>query len=124
MAISLTQSQKGQESGSDRFTLYNAVSSGNSFPADSLGTHIILIAKEGKDPLHYANYRLISLLNTNLKLFIKILVIELMTLHTQLWDNVFRVLDVIRITQSKSIPLLLFRDAYVYGTDTPTFRVR
>lgn len=49
----------------------NTITEGNSFPVDTLRAYISLIPKEGKDPL--LCYRPIALLNSDLKLFAKIL---------------------------------------------------
>lgn len=39
----------------------------------TLEAHILVIPKEGKDPLIFSSYRHLSLMNTNLKVFAKIL---------------------------------------------------
>lgn len=44
---------------------------------DTLRAHIAVILKEGKDPLMCQNYRLISLLTVDLKIFAKILSMHL-----------------------------------------------
>lgn len=54
------------------------------FPVDTIRAHILVIAKEGKDPLLCQNYRPISLLNIDLKLFFKIFATRLMIYITDI----------------------------------------
>lgn len=53
--------------------LFNTVSPNSPFALELLQAHIAVIPKEGKDPSSCGNYRPISLLNIDLKLFTKIL---------------------------------------------------
>ncbi|KAM5158282.1 protein transport protein Sec61 subunit gamma [Mantella aurantiaca] len=91
------------------------------FPPDSLRAHITLIPKEGKDPLQCQSYRPISLLNTDLKLFTKILATRLnkwlpdiidqdqvgFTPGRESRDNIIKVLDIIHEANTRKIPLML-----------------
>lgn len=52
--------------------LFNDMGTGKSFREHTLQAHISVIPKEGKDPTSCKRYRLISLLNIDLKLFTKI----------------------------------------------------
>ncbi|XP_075040278.1 volume-regulated anion channel subunit LRRC8C-like [Mixophyes fleayi] len=54
-------------------SLYNGVLQGTPFPPEMLEARIVVIPKDGKDPLHCSSYRPISLLNLDLKIFAKIL---------------------------------------------------
>lgn len=53
--------------------MFNGLGEGVLFPRDTLRAHISLIPKEGKDPVACSSYRPISLMNTDFKLFKKIL---------------------------------------------------
>ena len=52
---------------------FNYILEGRPIPIDTLRAHITVIPKEGKDHAHFMNYRPISLLNVDLKLFTRIL---------------------------------------------------
>lgn len=52
---------------------FNSISLHTAMPRDTLGAHISVIPKEGRDLLQCQNYRPISLINVNLKKFSKIL---------------------------------------------------
>lgn len=52
---------------------FNALGFNMTFPRDTLSAQIAVITKEGKDPTSCGSYRPISLLNTDLKIFMKIL---------------------------------------------------
>ncbi|XP_063806790.1 histone-lysine N-methyltransferase SETDB2 [Pseudophryne corroboree] len=58
-------------------SLFNGVVQGDLFPPEMLEARIVVIPKEGKDPLNCASYRPISLLNLDLKIFAKILATRL-----------------------------------------------
>lgn len=53
--------------------LFNALGTSAKLTKDTMLAHISVIPKEGKDPASCGSYRLISLLNLDLKLFTKIL---------------------------------------------------
>lgn len=53
---------------------FNSLGLGKTFSCDTLAAHIVVILEEGKDPTSCGSYRPISLLNTNLKIFTKLLV--------------------------------------------------
>lgn len=98
--------------------LFNAINSGSSFASDTLGAHISVIHKEGKEPTACGSYRPISLLNVNLKLFTKILATRLAQ-HLQklvhldqvgfipsreVRDSTTRVLNLLHVAQSTNTP--------------------
>ena len=56
------------------------------FPPDALLAYITVIPKEGKDPAECGSYRPISLLNTDLKLFTKVLASRLQPWLPELVD--------------------------------------
>lgn len=66
--------------------VFNAVGLTSALPPDSLMTHIMVIPKEGKDPAECGSYRPISLLNTELKMFTKILAARLQPWLSHLID--------------------------------------
>lgn len=100
---------------------YNAAGEGTTPPRDTLRAHIAVIPKEGKDPLLCQNYRPISLLNMDLKIFTKILALRLIGHIPQLIhldqvgfvplrearDNTTKALNLIYAAQRRKIPLLL-----------------
>lgn len=100
---------------------YNVAGEGTIPPRDGLWAHITVIPKEGKDPLLCQNYRPISLLNVDLKIFTKILSLRLSGRIPQLVhsdqvgfvptrearDNTTKVLNLIYVAQKRKIPLLL-----------------
>lgn len=53
--------------------MFNEASSSNSFPSEMLQAVIIILPKPGKELDHPKNFRPISLLNTNLKIYAKII---------------------------------------------------
>lgn len=54
-------------------TYFNTLASGTTPPKEALMGHITVLPKEGKDPSIPSSYRLISLLNTDIKIFAKVL---------------------------------------------------
>uniref|UniRef100_A0A8C5MA27 Reverse transcriptase domain-containing protein n=1 Tax=Leptobrachium leishanense TaxID=445787 RepID=A0A8C5MA27_9ANUR len=56
---------------------FNALAQGQNLPPQALMANVTLLPKEGKDPTNCANYRPISLLNTDIKLFAKVLATRL-----------------------------------------------
>lgn len=58
-------------------TFYNKLGSTVAFSSDTLRAHITVIPKDDKDPTICSSYRPIYFLNTDLKLFTKILVTRL-----------------------------------------------
>lgn len=100
---------------------YNSIREGNELPRDSLRAHIALLPKEGKDLTNCGNYRPISLLNVDLKVFTRILASRLLPLMGSLIsqeqvgfvpgrearDNTIRTLNVIHLAKSQSKPLFL-----------------
>uniref|UniRef100_A0A803K2X3 Reverse transcriptase domain-containing protein n=1 Tax=Xenopus tropicalis TaxID=8364 RepID=A0A803K2X3_XENTR len=101
--------------------LYNEYLSGTPIPASNLTSFLSLIPKAGKDNTQCSNYRPIALLNSDLKLFSKILANRLAPLLTkmihkdqvgfilgcQAGDNTRRTIDLIEIINRKSLPSLL-----------------
>lgn len=99
-------------------TLFNKIGEGKAFARETLGAHISVIHKEGKDPAACGSYRPISLLNLDLKLFTKILATRLVHHLQQLIhvdqigfipsreakDGTIKVLNLIHITRSRGIP--------------------
>lgn len=62
-------------------SFFNSLASAEHLPQGALLAHITVLPKEGKDRTLPQSYRLISLLNTDLKLFAKILANHLKNLH-------------------------------------------
>lgn len=99
----------------------NSIMEWKSFSIDALRAYIFLIPKEGKDPLRCINYRPIVLLNTNLKLFAKVLANRLLPyvpspIHRdqagfvplpEPRDNTIWVINLIHAAKSSNRPLLL-----------------
>ncbi|KAM4029694.1 uncharacterized protein ACNLHF_022451 [Anomaloglossus baeobatrachus] len=65
----------------------NAISEETPFAAQSLEAHVTVLPKPGKDPMIVANYRPISLLNVDIKLFSKILANRLAPLLPAIIDT-------------------------------------
>ena len=98
--------------------VFNAVGLTSTFPMDTLRAHITLIPKEGKDPADCGGYRPISLLNTDLKIFTKILATRIQSWIPQIIDldqvgfvptregrdNTTKVLNLINQVNDKKIP--------------------
>lgn len=63
---------------------FNSLGFNMAFPRDTLSAHIAVIPKEGKDPTSCGSYRPISLLNTDLKFFTKLLAIRIQQHWTEL----------------------------------------
>lgn len=64
-------------------SLLNGLRSTTSLHCDTLKAHISLIPKEGKDLAACGSYRPISLLNTDLKMFTKLLALD----FHPIWNN-------------------------------------
>lgn len=107
-------------------TLFTFAASSGSFPLDMLRLIIITIPKPDKDPSSTANYRPISLLNTDVKLYAKVVASRLMPLlpilvhpdqvgfvpERQAPDATRRVINLIHQTnQTRTPSLLLSLDA-------------
>lgn len=90
LELALNSTKPGKALGPDGFTLqfyktllsslsphmitfFNEIGKTATFLSETMRAHITVIPKEGKDPLVCSSYRPISLLNTDLKLFTKIL---------------------------------------------------
>lgn len=56
---------------------FNSINASNPLPTEALLAYITVIPKSGKDPQHCANYRPISLVNSDTKLLAKILALRL-----------------------------------------------
>lgn len=105
--------------------IYNALGSGNKLHRTTLQAQIAVIPKEGKDPGLCGSYCPISLLNTDLKLFTKIIATRLQhhlpTLirldqvgfvpTREARDNTTKVLNLIHIANSTKTPCVFL------GTD-------
>lgn len=101
--------------------VYNDFLGGESIPDSMLHSYISLIPKPDKDPLECANYRPIALLNSDLKIFTKILANRLSCWLPQLinkdqvgfvpcrqgGDNTRRAIDLIDIVNRREEPMLL-----------------
>ncbi|KAM9316870.1 uncharacterized protein PAF06_007965 [Gastrophryne carolinensis] len=91
------------------------------FSGGDLEAHITVLHKAGKDPLICQSYRPISLLNTDLKLYAKILANRLAPIVAQVVhldqtgfvrgrearDNVVRAIDVMHWAKSRNVPAML-----------------
>uniref|UniRef100_A0A8C5LYI8 Reverse transcriptase domain-containing protein n=1 Tax=Leptobrachium leishanense TaxID=445787 RepID=A0A8C5LYI8_9ANUR len=94
LSIALKSSQTGKSPGPDGLPLryyktfrtvlvphflkaFNALTRGETLPPQALMANITLLPKEGKDLTNCANYRPISLLNADVKLFAKVLATRL-----------------------------------------------
>lgn len=100
---------------------YNDAGEGALPPEDSLRAFISVIPKEGKDPLLCQNYRPISLLNIDLKIFTKVLSMRLSELIPSLVhldqvgfvpsrearDNTIKAINLIHAARVRQTPLLL-----------------
>lgn len=105
--------------------LYNNLGSGGKFHKSTLQAQISVISKEGKDPSQCGSYCPISLLNSDLKLFTKIISIRLQQHLTSLIhldqvgfvptrearDNTIKVLNLLHIANNTKSPCILL------GTD-------
>lgn len=101
-------------------TLFNMVGIEGAFARETLGAHISVIHKEGKDPAACGSYRPISLLNLDLKIFTKILATRLAQHLQQLIhldqvgfipsrearDSTTKVLNLLYVTRSRKIPCI------------------
>lgn len=88
---------------------------------DALGATISVVPKEGKDPTLFANYRHISLLNVDLKIFSKILANRILHFATTLIhpdqvgfvpgreakDNTTRVINAVHLATVQLVPFFL-----------------
>lgn len=108
---------------------FNSLGSGINFPRDSLSAHITVIPKDGKDPTLCGSYRPISLLNTDLKIFTKILSTRIQ-LHLpslihldqvgfvptrEARDNTIKVLNLLHVVNKDKIPcIFLSTDAKAF----------
>ena len=100
---------------------FNSLKEGHQMRRETLGAHIAVIPKEGKDPTVCASYRPISLLNIDLKIFSKIIANKLATnipslihpdqvgfvLGREGRQNTQRVLNTIYLAQVHHKPLAL-----------------
>ena len=100
---------------------FNSLREGKPMLRQTLGAHIAVIPKEGKDPTLCTSYRPISLLNVDLKIFSKILANRLITYIPSLIhpdqvgftpgregrENTQRVLSTIYLSQLYQNPLVL-----------------
>lgn len=100
---------------------YNSLSEDQSLLRDILQAYIVVIPKEGKDPEACSSYLPISLLNTNLKIFTKILALRIIqyiptlihpdqvgfTSGREGRDNIQKVLNAIHYSTCQSLPLVL-----------------
>lgn len=101
-------------------TLFNWVGVDGAFARETLGAHISVIHKEGKDPAACSSYRPISLLNLDLKIFTKILAVRLaQNLHQiihldqagfipsrEARDSTTKVLNLLYVAKSQKIPCI------------------
>ncbi|XP_040178291.1 uncharacterized protein LOC120910599, partial [Rana temporaria] len=105
---------------------YNAIREGQGIPEEALMAHIAVIPKEGKDLTLCSNYRPISLLNVDLKIFTKILANRILphipdlihqdqvgfTPGREGRENTMRVINAIHLSQvSKKTLVLVSTDA-------------
>ena len=100
---------------------FNSIREGQEMPEETLMAHIAVIKKEGKDPAQCANYRPISLLNVDLKIFAKILANRIIpyipglvhqdqvgfTPGREGRENTQRVINAIHLSQTYKMPLVL-----------------
>uniref|UniRef100_A0A803K153 Reverse transcriptase domain-containing protein n=1 Tax=Xenopus tropicalis TaxID=8364 RepID=A0A803K153_XENTR len=101
--------------------LYNSYLQGNPIHRETLKSYITVIPKEGRDHTKCANYRPISLLNSDLKIFTKILANRLNNIlprlihkdqvgfvkYRQAGDNTRRAIDLIDIINKESTSALI-----------------
>lgn len=102
-------------------TLFEAAISNNSFPPDMLRAYVVTLPKPGKDPNIPANFRPISLLNSDIKLYAKLTVNLFMhiipqlvqpdqmgfTLGRQSWDAARWIINLIHFAELRHMPSLL-----------------
>lgn len=81
------------------------------FSRDSLLAHITVVPKEGKDPMSYASYRPIPLLNLDLKLFFTKILANLIYLdqvsflpNREAKDYIIKTLNLIHVTSTIKTP--------------------
>uniref|UniRef100_A0A8C5M2S8 Reverse transcriptase domain-containing protein n=1 Tax=Leptobrachium leishanense TaxID=445787 RepID=A0A8C5M2S8_9ANUR len=101
--------------------VFNALLTGQEFHTHSLSATMVVIPKEGKDPLSCASYRPISLLNSDIKLFASVLANRLHPLASLLVrrdqvgfipgrearDGTIRTLNVLHLARHSETPTLL-----------------
>uniref|UniRef100_A0A803K6G7 Reverse transcriptase domain-containing protein n=1 Tax=Xenopus tropicalis TaxID=8364 RepID=A0A803K6G7_XENTR len=102
-------------------TLFNSFLEGSPIPPTMLASYITLLHKEGKDPNQCASYRPIALLNSDLKLFTKILANRLAPIMPRLinldqvgfihgrqaGDNTRRAIDIIDTLNKAQTPAVI-----------------
>lgn len=102
-------------------SVYSQAMSSASFPSEMLKAYVVTIPKPGKEPTTPPNFRPMSLLNTDIKLYAKILAHRLLpilpslinpdqtsfTSGRQASDAAHRVINIIHYAMSCHIPSLL-----------------
>ncbi|XP_063818782.1 uncharacterized protein LOC135056932 [Pseudophryne corroboree] len=101
--------------------LFNAVLHGAPFPSTMLEARVIVIHKEGRDPRNCANYRPISLLNLDIKIYAKILATRLNGVLSELIhydqvgfipgrqarDNTRKAINIIHLLNNRQTPSII-----------------